>query len=92
MSKETERFIEEYRSRPPTDIASFIDRVSAPLYSWRMAFGATDGPDTLTDGSVNTGKLSAEKRMDNAQRRIEDLVIDYAVVVLKRRREEEKEE
>lgn len=83
-----DRELEKYRARPPTDISDFIDKLSGPLYSWRMASGATEGPDTLGDGTPNTGKMSAETRMDNAQRRIDDLVVAYAVVVLKRRKEE----
>jgi hypothetical protein len=79
VDKELDKILEEYRSRPPTDITSFIDKLSAPIYSWRMARAMVGAP-----GRPN----GAESRMRNAERRIENLVVDYAVVILKRRREE----
>jgi hypothetical protein len=88
VNKELDEILEEYRKRPPTDIFSFLDKLAGPIYSWRMAEGALHQAERYLDGRVNTAKRSAQTRMDRAERRIEDLVVDYAVVILKKRREQ----
>lgn len=71
--------IEEYRSRPPTDFLDFVGKITAPLYTWRMAFGCKS--------DTGPARVSADKRMTRAQEKIDDLVVEYAIVVLKKRRE-----
>jgi hypothetical protein len=59
----------------------FVVALERPLYSWRMAKGATGQALRFADGRPNGSAYSAATRMERAQERIDDLVLARASAI-----------
>jgi len=69
----------------------FVDKITPPLYSWRMAEAMVGKESTRPDGTISAAVKSAPRRELEARRRIDDIVLKRAMTILAERREREKQ-
>lgn len=67
----------------------FVDKITPPLYSWRMAEAMVGKESTRPDGTISAAVKSAPRRELEARRRIDDIVLKRAMTILAERRERE---